>query len=213
MISLLTACFAAGAILLGAPAPSTRLHQHTDQHERQQPRSRWRVPGLGLKHPRDGPAGVQPERCASDIGVFSACATAGLPPAAAAAAVADTHTAEHAQSAEPGTPGGHSPWHTTAALLALGADPERAWSELHPLPGGTDLANVVTLSNASGAALAHGCHRIAARLRDEATDRATAQAERAGVLIAIPLTAFFLPAFFVLGLAPVVISLGTELLY
>ncbi len=95
MISLLTACFAAGAILLGAPAPSTRLHQHTDQHKRQEPRSRWRAPGLGLKHPRDGPAGVQPERCASDIGVFAACATAGLPPAAAAAAVAPQRQLRH----------------------------------------------------------------------------------------------------------------------
>ena len=32
------------------------------------------------------------------------------------------------------------------------------------------------------------------------------------MLIAIPLTAFFLPAFFVLGLAPAVISLGTSLI-
>ena len=215
MISLLTACFVAGAICIGAPAPGARLHPHPgpNQDGSRQRRSWWQVGGFVPKHPRDGPAGVQPERCASDIGVFAACATAGLPPAAAAAAVADTHTTQHAQSAEPGASGGHTPWHTTAALLALGAEPERAWSELHPLPGGTDLANVVTLSNASGAALAEGCHRIAARLRDEATDRATAQAERAGVLIAIPLTAFFLPAFFVLGLAPVVISLGTDLLH
>lgn len=33
------------------------------------------------------------------------------------------------------------------------------------------------------------------------------------MLIAIPLTAFFLPAFFALGLAPVVISLGSSLLH
>ena len=42
--------------------------------------------------------------------------------------------------------------------------------------------------------------------------QATARAERAGVLIALPLTLCFLPAFLVLGLAPVVISLGTALL-
>lgn len=156
------------------------------------------------KHPRDGPPGVpatSADRAAGDIGLFAACAQAGLPPALAAAAVADTYV------------DAASPWHTTAALLALGADPERAWSELHPLPGGADLAHLVTLSNSSGAALAESCARIAKRLREEASDAATAKAERAGVLIAIPLTAFFLPAFFALGLAPVVISLGASLLH
>ena len=96
--------------------------------------------------------------------------------------------------------------------MALGAHPERAWSELRPLPGGADLADLVTLSNASGTALANGCTRITERLRSTSADAATAKAERAGVLIAIPLTAFFLPAFFVLGLAPVVISLGADML-
>ena len=81
------------------------------------------------------------------------------------------------------------------------------------MPGGVDLAHLVTLSNSSGAALAESCARIAKRLREEASDAATAKAERAGVLIAIPLTAFFLPAFFALGLAPVVISLGASLLH
>ncbi|MDU6013102.1 MAG: type II secretion system F family protein, partial [Corynebacterium sp.] len=37
-------------------------------------------------------------------------------------------------------------------------------------------------------------------------------AERAGVFIALPLAVCFLPAFIVLGLAPVVISLGAQLL-
>ena len=96
--------------------------------------------------------------------------------------------------------------------MALGAEPERAWSELASVPGGADLASLVTLSNSSGTSLSAGCVRIAERLQAEAADRATAKAERAGVLIAIPLTAFFLPAFFTLGLAPVVISLGSEML-
>ena len=56
-----------------------------------------------------------------------------------------------------------------------------------------------------------GAERIASRLRDAAADDATARAERAGVLISIPLTAFFLPSFFVLGLIPTAISLGTHL--
>lgn len=185
MISLPTSLLIAAALTVPPVPPQVRLHLAAD-----------------AARPRDGPAGAGaagPERCASDLHLFAACAQAGLPPSAAAAAVADTHDSA-------------SPWHTTAALLALGADPARAWSELRPLPGGADLANLVTLSNSSGSSLAGGCVRIAQRLRAEGKDRATAKAERAGVLIAIPLTAFFLPAFFALGLAPVVISLGADLL-
>ena len=67
-------------------------------------------------------------------------------------------------------------------------------------------------SHHSGAGLSNGCSRIAARLRDDGADHATAEAERAGVLIALPMTLCYLPAFFLLGLAPMVISLGTSIL-
>lgn len=185
MISPLTSLLIAAAIALPPTAPQHRLPDHRSTR---------------TKNPRDGPPGFDPNRSASDIRLFAACAQAGLPPPHAAAAVADTYAGET------------HPWHTTAALLALGAEPERAWSELSSVPGGNDLASLVTLSNTSGSTLAAGCLRIADRLRAEAADHATAKAERAGVLIAIPLTAFFLPAFFALGLAPVVISLGADLL-
>ena len=189
MISPLALCCIAGALAATRPRPRGRL-------------------SLGAPdpthRPRDGPAGADPNRCASDIALFAACSTAGLSPAQAAAAVADTYAGLSA--------GSGTAWHTTAALLALGADPERAWSELRAVDGGADLANLVTMSNSSGSALAAGCYRIAERLRSEGADHATAKAERAGVLIAIPLTAFFLPAFFALGLAPVVISLGSTVL-
>lgn len=191
MISALTIVFLALALAVGRPAPTGRMPIA----------GRSAGPSEPAQHrPRDGPATADHNRCASDIALFAACVTAGLPPALAAATVADTY------------PSGASPWHTTAALLALGAHPERAWSELRPLPGGADLTDLVTLSNASGTALANGCTRIAERLRSTSADAATAKAERAGVLIAIPLTAFFFPAFFVLGLAPVVISLGADML-
>lgn len=186
MISPLTIVCAAAALAVTRPAPTGRLAAARPDTERR---------------PRDGPAAADANRCASDIALFAACVSAGLPASLAAAAVADTHQGEAGA------------WHTTAALLALGAEPERAWSELRSIPGGAELADLVTLSNASGTALAHGCARIAARLRSHSADAATAKAERAGVLIAIPLTAFFLPAFFVLGLAPVVISLGANILH
>lgn len=185
MIGLIPAVLLAAALVVAPAEPSQRIGT---------PRQ------ATSNAPRDGPRAADPERCASDIELFAACVGSGLPPAAAAAAVADTHV------------DGPSPWQTVASLSALGVEPARAWSELHRLPGGEDLAGLVTMSAASGAAVVDGCERIAAHLRDEAGDRAKAKAERAGVLIAIPLTACFLPAFFVLGLAPAVISLGATLI-
>lgn len=185
MIGLIPAVLIAAALLVAPAGPAGRVET-----------------GATPKAPRDGPAAADPERCASDIELFAACVSAGLPAAAAAAAVAETH---------PGDTRARSPWHTVASLTALGVEPQRAWAEIRHLPGGEDLAGLVTLSATSGTSLADGCGRIAAQLRASAGDRAKAKAERAGVLIAIPLTAFFLPAFFVLGLAPAVISLGTTL--
>ena len=181
MIGLIPALLIAGALVVAPAGPAGRVTETTP------------------KAPRDGPFAADPERCASDIELFAACVSAGLPPAAAASAVADTHGETR------------GPWHTVASLTALGVEPQRAWAELRHLPGGEDLAGLVTLSATSGTSLADGCGRIAAQLRASAGDRAKAKAERAGVLIAIPLTAFFLPAFFVLGLAPAVISLGQTL--
>lgn len=183
MIGVLPALLTAGALAVAPAGPAGRVTTATP------------------KAPRDGPFAADAERCASDIELFAACVSAGLPAGAAAAAVADTYVV------------GRGPWHTVASLTALGVEPQRAWAELRHLPGGEDLAGLVTLSATSGTSLADGCRRIAAQLRATAGDRAKAKAERAGVLIAIPLTACFLPAFFVLGLAPAVISLGQTLIH
>ena len=153
MIGLIPAVLLAAALVVAPAEPSQRIGT---------PRQ------ATSNAPRDGPRAADPERCASDIELFAACVRSGLPPAAAAAAVADTHV------------DGPSPWQTVASLSALGVEPARAWSELHRLPGGEDLAGLVTMSAASGAAVVDGCERIAAHLRDEAGDRAKAKAERSG---------------------------------
>ena len=196
MILLLASLFLAAALALPRVQPLLRLRV---------------TPGAGSKTPRDGPRGEAPgidaHRSAADITLFAACCEAGLPLAGAAAAVAETY-------GDTGGGNAHaSPWHTVAALTALGVSPERAWSELHSVPGGAELAGLVALSNSSGSAIVAGCERIVTKLPAEAADEASAKAERAGVLIAIPLTACFLPAFFVLGLAPAVLSLGSAILH
>lgn len=74
------------------------------------------------------------------------------------------------------------------------------------------MAQLARLSEHSGSAMTTGLHRIARDLRARAADQATAAAERAGIFIALPLAACFLPAFIVLGLAPIVISLAGQML-
>ncbi|MGP6175528.1 type II secretion system F family protein [Corynebacterium sp. A21] len=182
----------------------------------------WRGP----KHPRDGPAEISggiaawlPESIrtrvheaqrqsqgnrlavAADISLFAACVSAGLSTGQAAGAVA---------AAAGDTTRGQ--WQSVAALLTVGVDPVRAWSPMAEIDGLSELAGLARMSQRSGAAVAAGCERIAASLRSEAAETANAAAERAGVFIALPLAICFLPGFIVLGLAPVVIGLGTQIL-
>ncbi len=158
---------------------------------------------LRPKTPRDGPR-PRRARAASeavlshDIELFAACLKAGLGPAQATRAVAETSPVEA--------------WGSTAALLALGVPAAEAWEPIAAVPGLEELASLNVLSGQSGAAIATGAERISAGLRDQAADAATARAERAGVFIALPLAACFLPAFILLGLVPIVISLGAEIL-
>ncbi|QGU06283.1 Bacterial type II secretion system protein F domain protein [Corynebacterium occultum] len=182
-------------------------------------REGWRGP----KHPRDGPEGntttalpgwlnsrldrargspkVDRLGVAADISLFAACLRAGLSTGQAASAVAAAAAADTA---------GH--WTSVAALLQVGVDPARAWSAMNDIPGLSELAGLARMSQRSGAAVAEGCERIAETLRSEASDAAQAAAERAGVFIALPLAMCFLPGFIILGLAPVVIGLGTQIL-
>lgn len=210
MFSPLTWLLLAGALLSSPPRPVGRELARAGQPVTE-----------GPKRPRDGPQVTLPRllarfvpalganrdrqvdrlAVAADIGLFAACIHAGLSTGTAAAAVAD--------SADPAT---RDLWSKVAALLSVGVDPARAWGQMAGLPGLTELAGITRLSHRSGAAIATGCERIAEQLRSEAADSANAAAERAGVFIALPLAVCFLPGFIVLGLAPVVISLGLDLI-
>lgn len=169
------------------------------------PRAAGRLDLRSPKTPRDGPATRSgPDRLslAADIDLYAACLRAGLTPAAATTALAE---AGH----DPATRGA---WRSVSALLAIGVPAGRAWAEVADLPGLGELAGLARMSGRSGSAMSEACERISEGLRADAADQATARAERAGVLIALPLTVCFLPAFLVLGLAPVVIGLGSQLL-
>lgn len=165
------------------------------------PARRLPAAGESPKSPRDGPGAPEPLELADDIDLFAMCLSTGLPVSGAAQAVvaaAGDSTGEH--------------WRRIANLLAVGVAADRAFLDVERYPGFSDLSRLVRRSAASGSAIADGCRDLTENLRQSAADQAVTRAERSGVLMSIPLTGCFLPAFLVLGLAPVIIDLGTDIL-
>lgn len=177
--------FLAGACAVGTVPPARRVARA----------------GESPKSPRDGPGAPDQLELADDIELFAMCLTSGLPVSGSTRAVssaAGDSTVEH--------------WRRIANLLAVGVAVDRAFLDVEHYPGFSDLARLVRRSADSGSAVAEGCQDLTSHLRQKAADQAVARAERAGVLMSIPLTGCFLPAFLVLGLAPVIIDLGADIL-
>lgn len=99
-----------------------------------------------------------------------------------------------------------------AVSLRLGGSPEHAWSRLAADPVVRPVALAVVRVSDSGAGLAALMSRLADDQRDRARLAAEAAARRAGVLVVAPLGLCFLPAFLLLGVAPVVIGLASAVL-
>ncbi|MEU9111165.1 type II secretion system F family protein [Streptomyces sp. NPDC048483] len=99
-----------------------------------------------------------------------------------------------------------------AAELRLGGEPAVVWPRLAALPGAEALARCMERAGISGVPAVEPVARIAAELRAEHGRAAAARARRAGVLVTLPLSACFLPAFLTLGVAPVLIGLAGGLL-
>lgn len=153
-------------------------------------RAAWKPPST----PED------PNALAGDLELWAACVTAGLSAWQAAQAVAGVASEESAER-----------WLRTSGLLRLGVGARAAWAPVVNQPGMEEVAALVRAADSSGMPLGPDVLGVAQRLRDGAQEAVIARAERAGVLIALPLTLCFLPAFFVLGLAPVLISLAQQL--
>ena len=133
--------------------------------------------------------------------LLAVCLEAGLPVAAA--------RPRHGHA--PHWRGGHR-LRRVAGLLELGADPADAWRTAEHLQALAAFARAAARSAGTGAALAQVARAEGGRLRAELLDAAQARAQRAAVLITGPLGLCFLPAFLVLGIAPVVIGLAGEAL-
>lgn len=157
---------------------------------------------LGHRHlARPSRPGVDGPALAAAWELLAVCLRAGLPIAAAVAAAADPL---------PGPPG--TELRRVAGLLELGADPADAWRGAEAMPVLAAFARAAGRSAGTGAALAQVARAEAVRIRADLVDTAQARAQRAGVLITGPLGLCFLPAFLVLGIAPVVIGLAGEAL-
>jgi len=133
--------------------------------------------------------------------LLAACLEAGLPVAGAVLATATPLTGAV----------GHG-MRRVAGLLELGADPVEAWRTVEHRQALAAFARAAARSAGTGAALARVARTECARLRAELSEAAQARAQRAAVLITGPLGLCFLPAFLVLGIAPVVIGLAGEAL-
>ncbi|MFH8616860.1 type II secretion system F family protein [Streptomyces sp. NPDC017979] len=134
--------------------------------------------------------------------LLAACASAGAGPREAAAAVGESL---------PGAVGERLI--RTAAELRLGGEPSHAWGGFATVPGAAELARCLARADSTGAPAAESISRLAHRLRAAHIRTAVAGARRAQVLITAPVGLCFLPAFLVVGVAPVVLGLATGLLH
>ena len=155
-----------------------------------------------------------PLAAASSFDVLAACLRCGMAVSTAASATAPSAPVPLARMLN-----------RAADLLALGAEPATAWTNLPstrvgppalragPADNHADaLLRLARRSALSGAALAQGVAELADHSRHEAADAASAAAERASVLIAGPLGLCYLPAFVCLGIVPVVAGLAGDVL-
>jgi Flp pilus assembly protein TadB len=150
----------------------------------------------------DGALAPEPDtELAAGWELLAVCLEAGLPVALAVTA-----------AAEPLRGAVGARLRRTAGLLELGADAEAAWLAAERLPALATFARAAGRSASTGSALAQVARAEAERIRAGLLDTAQAKAQRAAVLITAPLGVCFLPAFMVLGIAPVVVGLAGEVL-
>lgn len=129
------------------------------------------------------------------VDLLVACVAAGQPPTSALGAIAD---------ALPGPLGDHL--RSTAARLALGADPDTVWRDLADDPALAPLGQTLARSARTGASITSALSRCADDLRRQRRARAETVARSVGVRAAAPLGACFLPAFLLIGVVPTVVG-------
>jgi tight adherence protein B len=133
--------------------------------------------------------------------LMAACLAAGATPGEAAGAVG---------SCLGGTLGGALI--RARAELRLGGDPAECWRRFGGLPGAREMGRCLDRASTTGIAPVAEMSRLAADLRAVHGRSALAGARRAAVLATAPLGLCFLPAFLLVGVAPVVVGLAGTVL-
>ncbi|WP_180931094.1 type II secretion system F family protein [Streptomyces sp. AJS327] len=132
--------------------------------------------------------------------LLAACLAAGARPPQAAEAVGRSL----------GGPLGHR-LAQCAEELRLGGEPAVVWGRFGELPGAAGLARHLERAEGTGVPAVEAVSRYATELRARRTRETNGRARRVGVLVAGPLGLCFLPAFLVVGVAPVVLGLAGSL--
>jgi pilus assembly protein TadC len=96
--------------------------------------------------------------------------------------------------------------------LRLGVPPREAWRSLAAIGPARRVVAAAHRSAESGAALSGALMRCADDLRADAEHARQARAQRAAVLLVLPLGLCFLPAFVLAGLVPVVLAVLRDVL-
>lgn len=98
-----------------------------------------------------------------------------------------------------------------ADRLRLGAAPEEAWRGFQEPEESAALGRVLARAERTGAPVADVLDRCAAECRDAVRARMVEAGQRVGVLVVAPLGLCFLPAFVLIGVAPLAAGLVSEL--
>lgn len=98
------------------------------------------------------------------------------------------------------------------AELRLGADPVECWERFGRLPAAREMGRCLSRASTTGSAPVAEMSRLAADYRAAHGRLALARARKAAVLATAPLGVCFLPAFLLVGVAPVVMGLAGTVL-
>jgi len=150
--------------------------------------------GAVLARARRQRAEARPD-CSIAVDLLAGCLAAGatVPDAVAAAASAAPAKTATALSA-------------VAGALRAGIAPAAAWADLDDAGVLADVARACARSAATGAGIAAELHRAAERDRSRRRAQRQQRLQRASVWLVLPLGLCFLPAFVLIGVAPLVLA-------
>lgn len=151
-----------------------------------------------LRRRRETPP--DPLATAAGCELLSVCLRAGLPVPVALLAAAEEFGAPAARVLR-----------EVERALRFGTDPGSAWAPALEQPDTAELARAARRTARTGGGLARIADDLAARQRAESNAQARSRAQRVSVWVAAPLGLCFLPAFFCLGILPVVIGMVEQM--